>query len=323
MTTALKIVKPQTEAEKATHTTMDTIEVTPNLVRSWRLPPFQRPLRVNEKVMLLGQYVKEQGGVIPGIITIGVLDGVRYLIDGQHRREAYLISECPVGYTDVRICHFKSMAEMGEEFVNLNSRLVQMRPDDILRGLEETYDVLKKIRRRCSFVGYDQIRRNDKGPVVSMSALLRCWSASGCETPSSGAMSAAKRAELLSQTECDHLINFLNIAIGAWGRDLAYGRLWSNLNLSLCMWLYRRIVTGEIQLSSLARATKLTPELFSKCLMSLSADSTYVDWLLGRNMASRDMSPAYARIKAIFARRVEQETGKKLLTPQPAWAVSK
>ena len=81
MTTTFKIVKPQTEAERTTHTTMDTIEVTPNLVRSWKLPPFQRALRVNEKVQTLAQHIKEQGGVIPGIMTIGVLDKERYLFN--------------------------------------------------------------------------------------------------------------------------------------------------------------------------------------------------------------------------------------------------
>lgn len=317
-----KIVKPQTEAQRTTQTTLDTIEVTPDLVKSWKIPRFQRELRVNEKVQLLAQQISEADGVIPGVITIGVLDGDRYLIDGQHRREAFVLSGCLVGYVDVRILHFSTMAEMGEEYVNLNSRLVVMRPDDIMRGLEDSYETLKKLRRRCPFVGYDQIRRGTNAPVVSMSALLRCWSASGCETPSSGAMSAAKRAELLSMDEVDHLITFLNVAIGAWGRDLQYGRLWSNLNLSLCMWLYRRVVTGEISLGNLARSNKITPDQFGKCLMSLSADGQYVDWLHGRNAASRDMSPCYSRIKQIFARRIEEETGKKPLLPAPAWAAN-
>lgn len=323
MTTTLKIVKPQTEAEKATSTTMDTIEVTPNLVRSWKIPPFQRALRVNEKVMLLAQTIKNQDGVIPGIMTIGVLDKERYLVDGQHRREAFLLSESPVGYVDVRILHFADMAEMGEEYVNLNSRLVQMRPDDILRGLEETYDVLKKIRRRCPFVGYDQIRRSDKAPVVSMSALLRCWSASQHDVPSSGAASAAKMASTLSEQDADRIIAFLGLAVNAWGREQQYHRLWLNLNLSVCMWLYRRICTGEIQMSAFARAQNIESTLFGKCLMSLSADAGYVDWLLGRHHGARDLSPAYSKIKAIFARRVEHETGRKQLMPAPAWAVSK
>src|SRR5439155_2436385 len=42
----------------------------------------------NDKVRALAEQVKADGGVMPGIITLGVVDGVTYLIDGQHRRES-------------------------------------------------------------------------------------------------------------------------------------------------------------------------------------------------------------------------------------------
>lgn len=311
----LQIVKPSTEAEKSTRTTLDTIEIDPNLVRSWKLPNFQRPLRVNEKVMLLAQQIKRDGGVIPGVLVIGVLNKERYLVDGQHRREAFLLSECLTGYADVRILHFNDMAEMGEEFVNLNSRLVSMRPDDVLRGLEQTFAPLGLLRKRCPYVGYDQIRRGEKSPVLSMSALLRCWASSATEVPWGGVGSALSLARTLSVDDAEAAIEFLNLAHTAWGRDHAYARLWSNLNLALCMWLYRRLVITPYS----AKTVKLTKEQFTKCLMSLSADPTYPDWLTGRHHGARDASPAYMRIKSLFSKRLEADTGKKHLLPQPAW----
>lgn len=320
--TQLKILKPSTEAERSTRTTLDTIEVTPDLVRSWKLPPFQRPLRVNDKVMALAQSIKQDDGVMPGVFTIGVMNKERYLIDGQHRREAFLLSECLVGYADVRVCHFDNMAEMGQEYVNLNSRIVTMRPDDIMRGLEDSYPALGKVRRRCPFVGYDQIRRNEKAPVLSMSALLRCWYGSSGDVPKSGGASATMLATTLTVDEAEEVIGFLEIAIKAWGRDAAYVRLWGSLNLTLCMWLYRRLVLGA-GMTSASRAHRFTREHFTKCLMSLSAESDYVDWLLGRNSMSRDNTPAYTRVKSIFSKRMEAEIGRKILMPQPAWAVSK
>lgn len=313
----LKIVKPSTEAERTTQTTLDTIEVTPDLVKSWKIPPFQRPLRINEKLIALSQQIKRDDGVIPGVITLGVLNKERWLIDGQHRRESFLMSECLCGFMDVRICHFSTMAEMGEEFVNLNSRIVQMRPDDILRGLEESYPALGKIKRKCSFVGYDQIRRSDKSPVLSMSALLRCWAGSISEVPSSGGTSALRLATTITSDDADQIVAFLDIAFRAWGRDLAYSRLWGNLNLTLCMWLYRRLVLAP-QLPG-SRVQRISADQFAKCLMSVSA-SDYVDWLMGRNSQSRDNSPAYIRVKAIFAKRIEADTDKKVALPQPAWS---
>lgn len=311
-----KIVKPQSEAQKTTRTTLDTIEVTPNLAKSWRLPPFQRPLRVNEKLQLLAEQIKADDGVIPGILTLGVLEKERYLVDGQHRREAFLLSGCLTGYCDVRVLHFNEMAEMGEEFVNLNSQIVKMRPDDILRGLEQTYEPLAKIRRRCPFVGYDQIRRNERAPLLSMAQAIRCWVGSATEVPKSGGVSAAQLARVLSMDEADTLIKFLETVIAAWGRDAANARLWSTLNLSLCMWLYRRMVITQWS----PRTPKLTNDTFTKCMMSVAATEAYVDWLLGRNLSARDIGPAYSRLKSIIAGRLEMETGKKPSLPQPPWA---
>lgn len=311
----LSIVKPTTAAQMSTQTTLDTIEVTPDLVRSWKVPPFQRPLRINDKVTLLAEQIKREGGVIPGVIVLGILNKERYLVDGQHRRESFLLSECIVGYVDIRVLHFSDMAEMGEEYVNLNSRLVNMRPDDVLRGLESTFEALGKIKKRCQFVGYDQIRRGDKSPVLSMSALLRCWTSSATEVPRA-AGSALALARTLSMEDADTCIDFLSLAYAAWGRDMVTSRLWANLNLTLCMWLYRRVVVASYS----PNVPKITKDSFSKCLMSLAADATYPDWLLGRNNGQRDSSPAYKRIKEAFARRLEIETGKKPRLPQPAWA---
>src|SRR5687767_8223986 len=161
-------------APKSVRSTMDTVLLTQEWVKSMAHVPFQRPLRVNEKVSALAEELKCSGGVIPGVLTIGVIGKERYLVDGQHRVEAFKLSGLRDGYADVRICHFDSMAEMGEEFVNLNSQLVRMRPDDILRGMEGSNIGLTMIRKACEFVGYDMIRRGASAPILSMSTMLRC-----------------------------------------------------------------------------------------------------------------------------------------------------
>lgn len=315
-----KVVKPQTAVEKKTRTVVDTIMVTPESLEKWQSPPFQRPVRQNEKVRALAEELKRDGGVWPGIITLGILQGVIYVIDGQHRKESFLISGLKEGYTDVRTHYFESMADMGEEFVRLNSQLVRMRPDDILRGLEASIDGLKRIRAMCPFVGYDYIRRGPHAPLISMSVVLRCWRGGIAEVPNAtcGA-SAAVVAESLDPKEFDHLIDFLNLCLGAFGRDQQYARLWGSLNLLMCMWIFRRLVLHPELLNS-TKSALLSRELFKKCLMSMSASSDYVDWLVGRNTSERDRAPAYARIKSIFAARLFQETGKKVSLPQPAWA---
>ena len=314
-----KIIPLKTKPQKATHTTVDTIEFTQEKAQSWPIPPFQRQLRVNEKVRALAEEIKSNGGVTPGVVTFGTFNHRSFLLDGQHRREAFVLSGMPIGYADVRTCHFDSMAEMGEEFVRLNSRLVSMRPDDILRGLEESIPSLTRIRHDCPFVGYDSIRRSDKSPVLSMSLTLRGWNNATPETPSSRAEAAISIAQQLTPQETDHLIQFLTIAVTAWGRDEEYARLWGGLNLVMSMWLFRHVVLYPSQ-SKLSRATKLNAALFQKCMMSLSADSKYVDWLRGRRLSEKDRGPCYGQIKSIFARRIFEETKRKAMFPSPAWA---
>lgn len=314
---AVVAIRPTTQIEKKTKTVVDTILVTPEKVRAWKLPLFQRQLRENRKVLALAEQLKTDGGVWPGIVTLGVFGGDTYLIDGQHRAHAFVMSGLTEGYTDVRIHYFNSVAEMGDEFVKLNSQLVVLRPDDILRGLEPSMPALKAIREECPFIGYDLVRRSEKAPMMSMSMALRSWRAGINEVPAStGGDGGRVIAAGMDETEVRFFTEFMNIAYKAFGRDVEYQRLWARLNLTLSIWMYKHLVLSQYS----PKTPKLTKELFQRCLMALSADNDYLDWLVGRQLTERDRSPAYARMKGIFGRRIAQETGRKVSLPSPAWA---
>jgi hypothetical protein len=310
------------EAPKAQQSKMDTLILDQGMVNQWRVPPFQRPLRVNEKVRAVTEQMKLSKS-IEGVITLGGLNSDQnlYIVDGQHRVEAFKLSGLAEVIADVRVCSFGSMSEMADEFVRLNSSLVRMRPDDILRGLESSTPALIAIRKSCEFVGYDQIRRGKSSPIVSMSALLRSWNAASGETPTAGGGgSASALAKSIDQGSQQNLILFLATANAAWGRDSEYHRLWGNLNLAVCMWMWNRLVIDRDR-SGTKRYAVLTVAEFKKALMSVSADSDYLSWLPGRNLSDRDRSPCYSRLKSIFQRRLQEEMkGKKCLLPTPAWA---
>jgi len=319
----MPVEKPQTKAEKTTHTTVDTICFSVKDAHHWEVPiDIQRGVKVNKKVMELAMQIKNDGGVIPGIITLGVLDRKTYLIDGLQRREAFFISEHLYGYADVRTCYFKTRAEMGEEFVRLNSQLVKMTPDDILRGLEAAVPLLAEIRKARPFVGYGRVRitgnSSKAGLLLSMSVALRCWAASRHETPRSSS-SGLELARELQADEAEKLIMFLGAAFEAWGREETGWRLWGAANLTIVMWMFRRLVTDPPS-TSYSRVKPISLELFRKCMMSLSADRSYLDWLVGRQLCERDRAPAYNRCKQIFTRRIFDETHKKQTFPQPEWA---
>lgn len=316
-------IKGAQQPPKAEQSRMDTIIITPAMVNTWKIPPFQRPVRINAKVQQATEKIKKMEAV-EGVLTLGALKSdpaQLWIVDGQHRAEAFKLSELPEAIADIRVCVFADMAEMADEFVNLNSSLVKMRPDDILRGLESSTPTLRAIRKACEFVGYDQIRRGGSSPIVSMSALVRCWCASGYETPSTtqgGNSSAAHMAKSIDQVSQQNLIAFLSTAHSAWGRDSEYYRLWGNLNMTLCMWLWNKLVIDRDR-SGNKRYVLLDIPTFKKCLMSVSAESDYIAWLFGRNLNDRDRSPCYARLKSVFVRRLSETAGDKKL-PAPAWA---
>lgn len=312
---ALKLLKPSSPAEKMTRTTLDTIRITPEIVDAWQNPPFQRPVRINDKVKAISEQIKHDG-VLPGIITLGILSNTTYLLDGQHRIVAFRMSSLEEAYVDVRIHYFEAMGQMGKEFVTLNSPLVRLRPDDILRGLEDSQEQLRRVREKCKFIGYDMIRRNERAPILSMSLALRVWRGSQTEVPAPCTMSAQELGMTFTAEDADQMIAFLSLCFDAWGRDPEYQRLWGSLNLIICAWLYRRTVITQWS----PKTPKLTRDLFCKALMTLSADTKYLDWLQGRNVGERDRSPAYDRIKAMFADRLALEMGQKPKLPAPPWA---
>jgi len=307
---------------KSTHTKTETIEVTSSIVAKWHNPPFQRPLRVNSKVENLAAQLAAEGTrasecIIPGVITLGVFDGKTYLLDGQHRIHAFLMSEVATGYADVRVHHFDSIGEMGTEFVELNSRLVNLRPDDILKGLAGGSPGLQMIERKCPFVAYAYIRHGGvNAPTVSMSLLLRSWRGSQPEVPHAAGASALDLGTALTVNEAEQIVTAVSLLEKAWGRDRSNARLWSTLNLALCLWLYRRIVVAPHS----SKTVLIDRDLFTKCMMSLAASSDYNEWLVGRQLCDRDKAPAYNRIKSIVAKRIQVETGRKYNLPQPAWA---
>jgi hypothetical protein len=307
---------------KTARASMETLIITPAAVSRWLPPPFQRPKKTNKRTVAVTEAIKKEGGIIPGTITLGKFNGNTYLVDGQHRIGCFLDSELPEGLADVRVLTFNTLAEMAEEFSQLNSHIVPFRKDDILRGMEAYTPALAELRRRCPFVGYDNVRQKSKNSkVLSMSTAIRTWL--GSEKEPNDGPSTSRAVELLSDEEVSKLAACLATCWEAWGREPESFRLWGKLNLGIVFWLWRRIVLKEdMPAADLGgrRRTIITPDQFRLCLMALSANGRYVEWLLGRNLKERDRKPCYDHVKSIFVGRLGGMGLGRPLMPSPEWA---
>ena len=286
--------------DRNTETKVETIVFTRAEAEAWEVPPFQRPITVNQKVRDLAEELIRNGGIIPDVLTFGVLDRRTYLIDELQKRNAFMLANLAEGYADTRTIYVDSMAELGRTFVRLNSHLVAMKPDDNLRGLEASLPVLAYIRKQCPFVGYGTVNRGKSQVVTSMSVVLRAWAISAPDVP--GATHAVLTvAESLTEEDGRQLAKFLQAAYNAWGKEIEYGRFWTAINLTLNMWMYRRIVLTAYS----AKTQKIDDAQFTKCLMTLSADPHYGDWLLGRKLGQIDRGPCLSKIRDIYGRLID------------------
>jgi hypothetical protein len=313
------VISLKTKPQRTTSTRVDTIAFTLKDVDSWKRPEFQRDIKPTKKMAEVVQYIKDNDGVLPGILTLGVLDGTReiYKIDGHHRCEAFRQSECPEGYADVRYL-YGTMEDFSEEYEKLNGQINPTKADDRLRAQAIRNPKIERLRSQCKVIAFAP-RKTGK-VSISMSMVLRSWANARRGTPATRGK-AASGVEIMTHmedAELAHLIKFINLCESAWGRDQEYVQLWNQMNLTMCMWLYNRLVVDK---PTSIKLKQLTPALFEKCLMSLSADARYMEWLRGRNNAVH-RSPCYMRVKEHFASRLREETGIKHNLPQPDWAAN-
>lgn len=304
-------------------------------ILAWPLPEgIQRLLSVNEKVRLVAKEIAATG-LMPGVVTLGNLDGVSYLLDGQHRRAALELSGLQQVWICIRTINYESVEQMARDFVKLNSQLVSLRPDDILRPLEKTTPELAQIRAACPFIGYGRATRGARrdGVTLSMSMAIRCWLRARMHTPGGHGGGTPSRKDNASAAlvhalvhgqdgpaEIKAMIDFYNTLAAAWGHDPEYQSLWGAFNLTMCAWIWRRTVMNRYS----ARSIVMTVQEFQRCAMTLTSDERYLDWLVGKGVTDKTRSPGYGRICNNMTKRYMQihniTKRANVRWPKPEWA---
>jgi hypothetical protein len=306
----LTLVKGTPE-EKKLGTRSEVVLIDRDFIESLKKPPSQRELRETAAVRGFIEEIKAGREEHSGTIVVGVFEKEVYLLDGQHRLYCQAKAGYPSMLADVKWHWFDTMEELAAEWARLNQQLSRTAPNDVLKAAEGQCEALQVIRAKTQGkVGYH-------AKVLSMSQILRMWSATNSEVPTTtGGASALVTARNMSAEEAGKLSDFINICHSAWGKDKAVNVLWNVPNLITCAWLYRRLVLNP---SNISRSSDFTKEVFKECLTSLASEASYLSFLKGRNWVPQMRSPVYIRIRDIIAKRYKTETGLRCKLPQINW----
>lgn len=295
-----------------TRTITSVIEVSRETLESLLTPHSQRELKTSNRNVKSQVKEIQQTGIIPGTILIGIVNGKAYKYDGQHRIWAALETDLDLFVTRIQVTEFASQAELGMATMKANAPLVRRTPDDNLKTMEDTYPVLKKIMKECPFLGYS---KRTTTVVMSANLALQCWDYSKRRAPSNrGGTPVDKVIEKMSTDEAKKIIDTFHMLHEAWGADKQYKSMWSKLNVTLVLWLWRALVDDP---KSTGRSTRLTKAQFRDAIMGLSADSTYLSWIYGRLLRDDDRTPCYNRIKIIIVKRLREMHDISAILPTP------
>lgn len=310
------VIPLRTKPQKTTRTRTDTISFTVEDIDKWKRPLFQREVKHTARFKDCAELIRTNDGVIPGMVTLGIENGTNdiYKVDGNHRTEAAKATGLGLFYADVRYV-YGTMEDFAEEYSRLNEQISATRPDDRLRAAAVINPRINRLIATCKVVGF----KAGKKPKlkISMSSVLRAWNNASRGTPATRGRAAAATDIIKAMSDADfqHLTNLLGHCERAWGRDEEYSNLWSQMNLTMVIWLYCRLVIEDPKSVKLKR---LTSSLFENCLMELSVDLRYCEWLKGKN-GGNHRNPCYAKVKERFAKRIKSDTGVKPNLPQPSW----
>ena len=181
---------------------MKVMAVTRKTIEGWAKPDFQRPVAENKNLGELAVQIQDQGWLLTAIY-LGIWMGKTYLVDGQHRMQAFIASgleqmSVPV-ITKYYLDGAKGLAAMCEDFLRINSHIKNPTANDMLKALEGKNSHIKEIRTNCPFVGYTHLRRTESAPILGMAQAIRALVVSRQEIPGSwmGKSAASHGAELV------------------------------------------------------------------------------------------------------------------------------
>jgi hypothetical protein len=184
---------------------------------------------------------------------------------------------------------------------------IQLTTDnDRLHIMSALHEPLRFIARTCeNFVTYEFSLKHP----ATMGAVVRAWFDSKHEVPRHKTLKEqSKEIAALTQAEAVQICEFLSVCKN-FTFEASSRLLWKPYNLTLCLWLYRRLVWQE---DPAIKVSKLSPDDFGTLLSKL-VDDQYCVSLISKDISSRhDRVDTYKEMRKRFSTALTTHKSLKL-----------
>lgn len=309
------------------------IKLTPDVIKSWLTPYWQRPVRFNAKGRQLTEDIKLTRK-LDSVMIVGVVKKRNgkfdlYLVDGHHRKAAFLRSGAPYMDIDVKFVYVDKVEELSPLYLNCQEQITKSTANDNLQGLAVTNEVLQHIKSKCEFITYEGVRLGTIAHSINMSTVVQIWYDSMLDPPKKNTLtpsvSITELAKKLTVDDADHIVQFMTLCRDNFEFKKLSSGLWLHINLVLCLWLFRVLVLREVwEGGEVYKVKHLTPRQFGVGLLGLKNDKYYLTLMRKKLNSSVDRKEAYQSIAKLFASNLRScgvVSNPKL--PRPQWAYGK
>lgn len=282
----------------------------------WKIPDWGREPKVNRHVLSVAEDLKECNH-LSSTLVLGVYDNTIWRIDGNHRLLGFLLSGIPNMLAHCMVHYCDGHKDMYRIYKIYQRHLRTPTKDDNLKGLAETRDPLQTIKNRCKFVTYETVN-DTESRRIRMSAVIRAWYDSVPYIPKHIRANIEEQAVKIEETEARKIVEFLLAC--KEGLSIQVPFLWKPINITLLMWLYRRLVWGEIDVESEdVEYSRLTKDEFILGMLGLQTNNYY--GTLGTRELERDRFGAYTSLMSYFKKSLHSMGVKRRLTLpiKPKW----
>ena len=299
------------------------VRVTPQLVGTlndpkcgiWKLPNWGREPKSNDIVVSVAADLQVNPH-LKSTLILGIYDNAIWKIDGNHRLLGFLTSGLP-SMTAYCMFHKCTSHEDMYRIYRIYQRHIRTpTKDDNLKGFEVTHPPLKTISSKCKFVTYGSLKDYETSRI-KMTSVVQAWFDSLSYLPKHVRSNIEEQAKKIDESAARKINEFLMVC--KEGLTLQISVLWKQINITLLLWLYRRVVWEMVdEEHEGSDYPVLTKDEFVCGLQGLQA-SSYYQALFQREL-EKDRLETYNSLISHFRNNLRSCGIKRRMTlPKPNW----